>query len=102
MPRKNDPNNRKNITQACENCKKAKTKCIIDNTSTCKRCIKKNINCEFLPVNKKRGPESKNHFKIRIIEESLFNLKYYNDMYGEEYDIIKENEYKQELYKLKR
>jgi Fungal Zn(2)-Cys(6) binuclear cluster domain len=103
MPRKLPENFvRKNVTTACENCKKRKIKCIINNTLKCQNCIKKNINCEFLHVDKPRGPQQRNYFQIRTLEEHLFHLKYCNDMYGEEYNMIKKKEIEKELYNLKK
>ncbi|CAG8707408.1 11063_t:CDS:1 [Gigaspora margarita] len=58
------------MTRACTNCQRRHIRC--SGAVTCENCIKRNLYCEFVGQNKKRGPKPK-----KEVDSSLFIQKQY-------------------------
>ncbi|CAG8511130.1 7835_t:CDS:1 [Racocetra fulgida] len=53
-----------NTTKACDSCQRLKTRCIkeahLDRSVKCSECIRRNVNCTYDALSKRRGPKPKN------------------------------------------
>ncbi|CAG8538260.1 14966_t:CDS:2 [Acaulospora morrowiae] len=83
---------RSKVTTACRNCKEKKIKC--SGPPVCDRCQEKNRNCDFIPVQKKRGPRPK--LKPEIVESPKNRLLGHHPYI--ELPFSSDNEKSRELY----
>ncbi|RHZ57717.1 hypothetical protein Glove_384g33 [Diversispora epigaea] len=60
---------RVNVTVACNKCKIARKKCSDNHNSSCERCVKKGLKCEYAHPVKKRGPRQIHSNELNEINE---------------------------------
>ncbi|CAG8736143.1 2073_t:CDS:2 [Dentiscutata erythropus] len=73
------PRNRRNVTKACDSCKRKKIRCLpiipTDQYARCDECTKRSCECTYHMQARKRGPKSDSpskHIDMRIINHSNY------------------------------